>query len=290
MYQMINRLCSNTKMRVAIFSLLTLLLPLGGATAQRTGGKGGNSVALPSYNSGTVSVRGYLRTDGNYVQPHYRSAPDGNFYNNWSASGNVNPYTGKDGSKIAPPTDYGFNRYIYVPQGHQPAQIYTPPQLNMTLPPSYRTNSLFLPRFDMRTARPAVVPNRQPSIASNQTFPQLPFSSAQPRSSEAFDEQLRIDSVARLKNLGYDLTGQFYSASQLLDIELRIQSSNRLRSLGTNWNWQEHSASEMLDAELRIQAANRLNQKGYNLDWHKYTTSQLLGFELHSNSNYSPKK
>ena len=46
-----------------------------------------------------VSVRGYFRSNGTYVQPHYRSNPDGNFYNNWSTSGNVNPYTGKAGTR-----------------------------------------------------------------------------------------------------------------------------------------------------------------------------------------------
>jgi hypothetical protein len=51
---------------------------------------------------GAVRVRGYYRSNGTYVQPHYRSAPDGNFYNNWSTKGNVNPYTGKRGTKATP--------------------------------------------------------------------------------------------------------------------------------------------------------------------------------------------
>ena len=42
-----------------------------------------------------VYVKGYNRKDGTYVQPHYRSAPDGNPYNNYSYPGNYNPYTGK---------------------------------------------------------------------------------------------------------------------------------------------------------------------------------------------------
>jgi hypothetical protein len=42
-----------------------------------------------------VKVRGYYRKNGTYVQPHYRSNPDGNPYNNYSYPGNVNPYTGK---------------------------------------------------------------------------------------------------------------------------------------------------------------------------------------------------
>jgi len=46
-----------------------------------------------------VWVNGYYRKDGTYVRPHYRSAPDGNVWNNWSTKGNINPYTGKPGYK-----------------------------------------------------------------------------------------------------------------------------------------------------------------------------------------------
>lgn len=34
--------------------------------------------------AGDVFVQGYFRSNGTYVQPHYRSAPDGNLHNNWS--------------------------------------------------------------------------------------------------------------------------------------------------------------------------------------------------------------
>ncbi|GAV24823.1 hypothetical protein ciss_07560 [Carboxydothermus islandicus] len=46
-----------------------------------------------------VRVRGYFRSNGTYVQPHYRSYSDGYRYNNWSSWGNYNPYTGKKGYK-----------------------------------------------------------------------------------------------------------------------------------------------------------------------------------------------
>ncbi len=46
-----------------------------------------------------VYVRGYHRSNGTYVQPHYRSNPDGNPYNNWSTFPNVNPHTGVRGSR-----------------------------------------------------------------------------------------------------------------------------------------------------------------------------------------------
>ena len=52
--------------------------------------------------SADVYVRGYYRSSGTYVAPHYRSNPDGNFSNNWSTYPNVNPYTGKQGTRRTP--------------------------------------------------------------------------------------------------------------------------------------------------------------------------------------------
>lgn len=63
-----------------------------------------------------VYVRGYYRSNGTYVSPHYRSNPDGNFYNNWSTYPNVNPYTGSIGTRRTPsysaPTHY-FQSHSY---------------------------------------------------------------------------------------------------------------------------------------------------------------------------------
>ncbi len=49
-------------------------------------------------------VNGYYRNDGTYVQPHYRTSPDQNRYNNYSSQGNSNPYTGNQGR--IPPGGY----------------------------------------------------------------------------------------------------------------------------------------------------------------------------------------
>ncbi len=43
-------------------------------------------------------VRGYTRNDGTYVQPHYRTNPDSNRFNNYSSPGMTNPYTGQRGN------------------------------------------------------------------------------------------------------------------------------------------------------------------------------------------------
>jgi opacity protein-like surface antigen len=59
------------------------------------------TLALAGCVNAATHVSGYLRSDGTYVAPHYRSDADGIASNNWSAKGNVNPYTGQVGTKNA---------------------------------------------------------------------------------------------------------------------------------------------------------------------------------------------
>src|SRR5437868_2559898 len=99
------------------------LLSLSGsiAEAQRRGGGGGRSSSSSrasgtgtrsNTSSGTVNVRGYYRRDGTYVAPHRRTAADGNFDNNWSTRGNINPDTGRPGTKTIPPPNYGQDVWV----------------------------------------------------------------------------------------------------------------------------------------------------------------------------------
>ncbi|MGO8969005.1 MAG: hypothetical protein ACLQDQ_05475 [Myxococcaceae bacterium] len=50
-------------------------------------------------NPNTVQVRGYEKKDGTYVAPHTQTAPNATKADNYSTKGNVNPYTGKKGTK-----------------------------------------------------------------------------------------------------------------------------------------------------------------------------------------------
>jgi hypothetical protein len=56
-----------------------------------------------------VRVSGYYRKNGTYVEPHYRSSPNGNPYDNYSFPGNTNPYTGK--VSTGDPDSYLINYY-----------------------------------------------------------------------------------------------------------------------------------------------------------------------------------
>jgi len=55
-------------------------------------------LSLNSVEARDVAVRGYTKDNGTYVQPHYRSSPNGYKNDNWSTSGNSNPYTGQSGT------------------------------------------------------------------------------------------------------------------------------------------------------------------------------------------------
>lgn len=45
------------------------------------------------------SVKGYVKKNGTYVQPHKRSDKNSTQKDNWSSKPNHNPYTGKKGTK-----------------------------------------------------------------------------------------------------------------------------------------------------------------------------------------------
>lgn len=53
-------------------------------------------------------VNGYTKSNGTVVQGHYRSSPNNTRYDNWSSRGNVNPYTGRVGTRN--PSSFGQSR------------------------------------------------------------------------------------------------------------------------------------------------------------------------------------
>ena len=49
-------------------------------------------------------VKGYMKKNGTYVAPAYRTKADSSKYNNYSTKGNINPYSGKKGYKSISPS------------------------------------------------------------------------------------------------------------------------------------------------------------------------------------------
>jgi hypothetical protein len=74
--------------RYVLSALFALLLV--NAVSEDAGAKGHN---------GGVHVRGYRTKSGRSVPPHNRTKPNKRKSDNWSTKGNVNPYTGKSGTK-----------------------------------------------------------------------------------------------------------------------------------------------------------------------------------------------
>ena len=59
------------------------------------------------------TVNGYMRKDGTYVQPYQRSSPNSTTLDNYSTRGNVNPYTGEQGTHRPQRSQSGVN-YDYL--------------------------------------------------------------------------------------------------------------------------------------------------------------------------------
>lgn len=82
-------------------------------------------VLATSAGAQSVRVKGYVKKDGTYVAPHYRSSPDSSKTNNWSSQGNYNPYTGKQGTQNPYGSTYGSTyRSPYSTPSTKPSSSY----------------------------------------------------------------------------------------------------------------------------------------------------------------------
>jgi len=53
----------------------------------------------PAISNADAWVNGYTRSNGTYVDGHYRSSPNSSRFDNYSSQGNTNIYTGTKGSQ-----------------------------------------------------------------------------------------------------------------------------------------------------------------------------------------------
>jgi hypothetical protein len=86
---------------LALAALVSAVV-LSGNVYARGSSYGGNSSYKSTYSYGSRSdhaVSGYTRSNGTYVRPSRAANPDATKNNNYSTRGNVNPYTGKPGTK-----------------------------------------------------------------------------------------------------------------------------------------------------------------------------------------------
>lgn len=89
-------------MKIALILVTAAAVAFSGNSIARGSSYSGHSSYKSSYSYGSRSdhaVSGYTRSNGTYVRPSHATNPDATKNNNYSTRGNVNPYTGKLGSK-----------------------------------------------------------------------------------------------------------------------------------------------------------------------------------------------
>jgi hypothetical protein len=134
-------------MKHILITLALVLVSILSANAQVYSGYSGLSSysgysrSSSSYSTGTnSSVRyqsGYTRSNGTYVQGHYKTSSNYTNHDNFSTSGNYNPYTGSAGSRAR---DYSSGAYNYgsgrtVQSGPRGGQYYINSNGNKTYVP-----------------------------------------------------------------------------------------------------------------------------------------------------------
>ena len=82
-------------MRILVYLFAIILISTSVTGEARRSGGGGSR----SHGTKSVHVKGYIKKNGTYVTPHRRTSPSKTKRDNWSTKGNMNPYTGKEGTK-----------------------------------------------------------------------------------------------------------------------------------------------------------------------------------------------
>lgn len=91
-----------------------------------------------------VSVRGYYRSNGTYVQPHQRTAPNYTRNDNYSTVGNTNPHTGKAGTVARDGYTSTKTNTTYIrPTGYSSSSYSTPTYRNTYTPSTYSTPTAY---------------------------------------------------------------------------------------------------------------------------------------------------
>lgn len=131
-------------MKKIILTAAIAICTVFGANAQGSYGSTSNR-KTSSWSTGTTnsSVRyqsGYTRTDGTYVQGHYKTNNNRTNHDNFSTSWNVNTYTGTIGTRAR---DYSSGAYNYgsgrtIHTGSRGGQYYINSNGNKTYVPKRR--------------------------------------------------------------------------------------------------------------------------------------------------------
>lgn len=129
-------------MKKKILLIVAIIVTSICASAQYYSGSTNSTLSYGSYgvNTNSTYVNGYTKSDGTYVNGHYRSSRNDTNHDNYSVTGNANPYTGKSGSVAK---DYSIDAYNYgsgktIHTGSRGGQYYINSKGNKTYVPKRR--------------------------------------------------------------------------------------------------------------------------------------------------------
>lgn len=92
---------STIVLMIALAVSMPVLARGGGGGGHSSGSHSSHSSSHGSGSGSSHSISGYTKSNGTYVAPSHATNPNGTKADNWSTKGNVNPYTGKEGTKPA---------------------------------------------------------------------------------------------------------------------------------------------------------------------------------------------
>ena len=97
-------------MKKLVVSLVVLMATATVSFGQSYVGNSLSGLYVTGVNRQTTTVRGYTKSNGTYVNGYARTSRNNTNHDNYSTSGNHNPYTGTMGSRAK---DYSNGAYNY---------------------------------------------------------------------------------------------------------------------------------------------------------------------------------
>lgn len=237
--------------------------------------------------SGSHSVRSYVKKDGTYVAPHRATNPDKSFDNNWSTKGNVNPYTGEEGTRVTPPTRSYSSGSSYVPLSPPSANPYTGDEGTRGTPLTRSYSSGISGSSYAPISPPSVTAHSVIGYRPTHPYPPVTQGVVSGARSEhtariTFDEYQRQREAEsklywqkKVEALGESVNTAGMTSYQMSQTVSQIEWANRLQKKGVDVDWRTSTAYDMSDKYSRIGWAERLKSKGITVDWRVHTAYEM---------------
>ena len=208
-----------------------------------------------SFNSNSaVHVKGYFKKNGTYVAPHYRSDPDKNIYNNWSVKGNINPYTGKEGTKKPIISNYQKSS-------------------DTTYNSEYDGSELIFDKTDLKDSTSHNIKyNTKNNLKHDFILDEL---SKNQIKQESYVIKKDIEAAKSFKKLGYSFDPNYMTSFQMQQKVKDIETSEYFKKLGYSFDPNYMTSFQMQQKVKDIETSEYFKKLGYSFDPNYMTSFQM---------------